>query len=183
MEFQYTISPPLSFFDGIIAMPLEVEGLAPQLTFRGDTYYLKEEFHSTLIPVKYIVTLLPDRETGQLSRQILEEVETARVQHEPSFLGYRNELRHVRKDDRQSIVIMVDVANLEPIFERLRHKYHIEIPSQPTHVTLYTTWPSRGIGIPSQEALNTTTKEITGPGLEELKTAMEFNRAFGDQLG
>jgi hypothetical protein len=182
MELQHITTSPLAFFGGNVAMPLRVAGLASQFTFRSETYHLKEEFHCSLVCVKCIQAGSSDREPSKLGQQVLEEVEVVRKQHEPTFLGYRDELRHVTKNGRQSIVIMVNIANLEPIFEHLRKKLDVELPSQPTHVTLHSTVPNYGIGIPSQEALETITDKITGAELDELKAAMRFDRVFGDKL-
>jgi len=179
MESSFITSPPLAFSGGSVCMPLDIEMPQKQIEFRDKTFYLKEEFHCTLVSVKCIMAELIEkhgREGGPLKRQILGEVEAARQQSEPVFVEFKDELRYVIKEDNQSIVIMVNIAKLEPIFKRLRNKYQIDIPSQPTHVTLYSIIPNKGIGIPSPKALETITELIQGNELEQLKADIGFEK-------
>lgn len=183
MEPNSITSAPLKYFGGYVCLPLELK-LAEQITFDGMTYYAKSEYHCSLICVKCIMAELVEnhgREGGPLQRQVLHEIETARQQSEPVFLGYINELRHVSKTDNQSIVIMVNVAKLEPIFKHLRSKYEITIPLQPTHVTLYSLISNKGIGIPTLQDTEAT-QIIQGAALKELKGAINFENVFGEEL-
>jgi hypothetical protein len=178
MDIEPLISMPLKYSDGYVYIPLELE-LSKETTFRDFTFYAKAEFHCSLICVKCMMAELMEkhgREGGPLKRQILGEIETARQQSEPVFVGFRDELRYVAKDDNQSIIVMVDIGKLEPIFERLRTKYPIDIPSQPTHVTLYSAIPNKGIGIPSHQVLETTSELIKGAELKQLIADIEFEK-------
>jgi hypothetical protein len=179
MDSEIVTAQPLEFFGGNVCLPVELK-LPAQITFDNFTFYAKTEFHCSLICVKCIVKALTENQASNaesLKTQILMEVEAARKENEPVFIGYKNELRHVTQDDNQSIVILVDIGKLEPIFEHLRDKFQINLPSQPTHVTLYTLIPDKGIGIYSATALEATIL-IGGDVLEQLKSDMNFKKQF-----
>jgi hypothetical protein len=181
MDSPLVIKPPLAFFGGYVCLPLNLSLPAKQITFRDHVFYLKEELHCSLVCIKCILVELsdkPDQEGSLLEQQILGEIEAVRQHTEPEFIGFKDELRHVTRNDNQSIIVMVNIAKLEPIFEHLRSKYSLDIPSQPTHVTLYSTIPNRGIGIQSPQVLESITEPIQGDELKRLKIDIDFKKLF-----
>ena len=64
---------------------------------------------------------------------------------------------------------MVDLKGVEGLFQYLQQKHNIDFPTQPTHVTLYTLQPEAGIGILSQEQLETDSILVEVPELASLK--------------
>jgi hypothetical protein len=64
---------------------------------------------------------------------------------------------------------MAEVPNLDKFFEKLRDKFHKDIPLQPTHLTLYVNRPERGIGLLSDDELKRDTEPIEIVELENIK--------------
>lgn len=166
---------PLINDGGYIALPFTDINLPESIEVRGETFYSKSEYHCSLVCVKCITEQLVERgiDRADAARQITDIVEEARLQSEPTFINYLDEFRLVEKEGRKTIAVMVQVAGLEPIFEALRNKLQLEIPTQPTHVTIMCTKRDAGIGIRSQEELDKTIL-LDSAEIKELKVALNL---------
>ncbi len=75
-------------------------------------------------------------------------------EHPIAFAGFLDEVRVAEKEERTSIVIRAEVANLAGFFTMCEQELGFHIPLTPSHVTLYTSPAEAGIGINTVEAWN-----------------------------
>jgi hypothetical protein len=87
-----------------------------------------------------------------------------------SFLRFNGEFRLAKSEDRETIVARCEVTNLDKFTASLSGTLGIEIPPQPTHVTLYTLQPDLGIGLNSSVEIETKSAVIEVP--EEIRAAI-----------
>ena len=150
------ISNPYKYSNGYIFLPLRnlnLDNLHPTIVLFGDNYYLKSEFHVSLICVKEALRENPliteanivdifNGFVGKISLQKVEYLDEYRIATHP--------------DGRKSIIQKVNIRGVEGLFTELRKKIHITINTQPLHVTIYTLQGDRGIGISNIEDYNNT---------------------------
>jgi hypothetical protein len=152
---------------GYIALVVEhFMNLPAQIEIDGKILFKKDELHISLMALKYLVPLVNiganNASEDDLVRDFLEYQSTTDLsQFQPS-----NIFRYVKRDKRETIIVMVDVPNLEWLFDMLRIKYGVNIPTQPTHITIYTLQPEAGIGILSQSELERDSKQVVLPELK-----------------
>jgi hypothetical protein len=60
---------------------------------------------------------------------------------------------------------MCDISNLNNFFDLINKKYDLQIEYQPTHVTLYTLQPNKGIFLADSGDIEKLSKPITNPGI------------------
>lgn len=172
-------------FGGASFIPLNIFGFPQTVEVLGKTWYRKNEFHTTIIYVKRIVGGLSAAKgisEPVATQQVWEAVEAA---HEESAADFRitptEELRYAKDEKQETLAAMVNVTNLEPLFEKLRSELDyadLEIP--PTHITIYTD-PDGAIGvpIPTQQALAERTRQLEGDELEMVRQVMRFDDVLG----
>lgn len=144
---------------GLVVKP---EGLPPQLEVAGITLGLKTAFHVTLVAIGKII-----EKYGITDPDFVEKVQAdfcAFVQDSPiELLRYRDEYRFIANGERRSVVVMVDLSNLDRFIELLNTKHSLSLEYPPTHVTLYTLQPNVGIFMTTQEELQNFSKLIPSP--------------------
>ena len=142
--------------------------LPNEVTVNGKNLRRKSEFHVSLMALKHILPFINADDVGVTENNLVQD-----------FLDYQRsalltefiltgELRYVQRDERKTIVAMVSAPKIEDLFEQLREKYEAKIPTQPTHITLYTLQPEAGIGLFSQKELTRDSKEIFLPELASI---------------
>jgi len=137
-----------TYSKGYIALPIKVTGLPDSISTETHTLYRKSEFHVSLLYVKGILLEHPS-----LEEQVL-DVFCACVQNfDVSMARYTGEFRLVQKDKRASFIALCAIKGLEELFETLRNILKIGVPTQPTHVTLFTLQPEAGIGLNSPDEM------------------------------
>lgn len=109
----------------------------------------KEEFHISLLCLKAAVPMIGERidfseeqikELGMLFADYVKEAPITLKRFLPEF-------RVARKDERTSLVVRVEVENLEGFLQKANSHLDTAIPSVPTHVTLFTYPHDAGIGL------------------------------------
>ena len=135
-------------------------GLPGTITLEGSVLSLKTEFHITLIDVKSIASLIDENNVAKTEDEIVEEFKDFIKQLPLEEHTILHSFRFVSRDTRKTIIAMAEVPHLSEFFDRLRQKYGKNLPSQPTHVTIYTLPPGGGIGILSQEELTRDSKLV-----------------------
>lgn len=142
-----------NYDDGYVGLPnLQIGVLPERITVEGDELVMKDEFHISLLGIKRIAPMIrPDnedegrRELLDKFNQIVKDVPLNKYEILP-------ELRVVQRGDRKTLVVMAKVPGIEELFDRLRSTYpNIDIPTQQTHITLYTLPESMAIGLISAE--------------------------------
>ncbi|HSX42042.1 MAG TPA: hypothetical protein VLE93_01690 [Candidatus Saccharimonadales bacterium] len=162
---------------GWIVIFHELGSVAPSLEIDGETLLPKDRFHMSIFCVKKYAPLIA-QQTGEseaeVEEQILEEakrlIETKRV----TVKGLREEFRLAEEDEKKTVVVMCDANGLEEFFEGMRKTFSIDIPLQPTHLTLYTRDGGVGIGLTGNEDVEKLTRLLTTEESEAVKKAINW---------
>ena len=167
------ISERYEFANGYIGLAnLDLKNLPKLIEVEGDTLLLKSEHHISLMCVKRVVELIEVEDKEALQLQIVDDFERFIGKQALTEFSLLPEFRMVERDERKSIVVMTSVSGLEDFFNVVRNKYHaLEIPMQPTHITLYTLQPEAGIGIFSDAELRSDSHVIELAALERIVRA------------
>lgn len=165
------ITPYHNHDDGYISIIIKnFFDLPETIVVDNKTLFKKSEFHISLLALKHIVPLI-NQSGGQASEDnLVQDFLDIQKQLILSDFQLTNDLRYVKRAERETVIAMVEVPGIEDLFDKLRKKYDVNIPSQPTHITLYTLQADMGIGILSRDELLKCSEHITVP---ELKTIFE----------
>lgn len=117
----------------------------------------KDTFHFTVLHVETACELM--RAAGGLQHASAEEKVTAFFntfveKHPIDLVSFQDDFRYAQKDEKRTVVVRCIASNLTEFFAELNHTFGIDMPIQPTHVTLYTLQKNVGIHIPSDEVMN-----------------------------
>lgn len=149
---------------------LQLPKLPESIEVDGEKLVIKPEFHISLVWVGRLKDMVDEADKEKVKRGMIEEFENFVKEHPLDEYELTNDLRFVRQAEQKSVIVMADMPNLKLFFERLSHKYGVELPLQPAHITLYTLPSDKiGIGIFSQEELTDKTVPIDLP---EIKSAL-----------
>lgn len=140
--------------------------LPDEVTVGQKTLYKKSEFHVSLMALKNLLPLINTVNTDVDEADLVQAFLDYQSSTDLSAFTPTQELRYVKRGERETVVAMVDVPNIDSLFQRLREKYNVDIPTQPTHITLYTLQPETGIGILSQEELERDSCSIELPEIQ-----------------
>ncbi|HET9412044.1 MAG TPA: hypothetical protein VFO38_04305 [Candidatus Saccharimonadales bacterium] len=153
------ITPPFAT-DGrcIGLMNLHVPNLPETIEVQGHTLLRKEEFHITLMCPKNIAPVL-HKDKSELVRFFVEYAKS----HDLTRYTLLPEYRLVKKEDRITVVVMVDMPALNDLFAAMNAKYGANIPTQPAHITIFGLQTNWGIGINSPEELQQISTPVEVP--------------------
>lgn len=144
-----------NFDNGYIGLVnLTLKNLPKTIEVKGHTLLLKDEHHISMMCVKRVApfTNLSNQEAVQL--QIVEDFKQFIKKYALTEFTLLPEFRFVEREEKKTVIVMVEVPHLEEFFNEIRLKYDTQhVPLQPTHITLYTLQPNAGIGIFSEEEL------------------------------
>lgn len=127
----------------------------------GELFTLKKEFHVTLIGSKLgliIQEKIKHNQTiNKLLEKIFEKIDWSYKLTGPVHILSRSEEDVVEK----SVIMLIEMPGVTIFFEQLRSHGLIDFktPVPPPHVTMYTQNCPLGIGVPSDEALNTLSRK------------------------
>lgn len=147
-----------TYSKGYLALPVEIGELPESISIEGKTLYKKPSFHVSLLCVRDLI-----EKHGDLGERILDLFCSFIRENDISFVMYTGEFRLAKSEERESIIALCEVSNLEEFSDSLGHELGIEIPPQPTHVTLYTLQPDVGIGLNSPTAMEEKSVPIQVP--------------------
>lgn len=159
------------FNKGYIGLPIVIGNLPQEISIQGEELHLKSSFQVSLLCVKDIVEKYGES-IENLEQKILEYFCKFTSGNDVSFLWYKGDFRLAQFEKRKSVIAMCEVSNLETFSKFLSVELGIEIPIQPTHVTLYTLQPDVGIGLNSSFELETKSTPIQVT--EELRKTLEI---------
>jgi hypothetical protein len=150
MKYQYRLYDHSSVF----LADIPVTGLADETIINGQQLFVKDEFHITLVSIRYLAEQIQPANPEPVLHQIIEEFDKFTKKTSLEKYTISNDFRFVQDRGRTTVIVMAEVLNLDKFFERLNQKFSIKLPKQPTHITLYR-YPKDfiGIGIPSAEVL------------------------------
>ncbi len=154
---------------GYVALPVEVKDLPNTISVQGNELLLKSSFHVSLVCVKRLIEPYGEA-AADIEQKILELFCAFVSKNAISFLTYKNEFRFAVFEERKSAIVLCEVSNLDKFPQLLKSELGIEIPVQPTHVTLYTLEPDAGIGLNSQAEMEVKSRPVAVP--ETLKKGL-----------
>jgi len=159
-----------NYDDGYIALAnIRLKNTPDKLLINGNELYKKSEFHISIMAVVELAPLLDPEDIERASELLKQDFLDFVATNDMTQFTLTGEYRLVTRDDRMTLVAMVDLQGIEELFEYLRRKYYIDFPTQPTHITLYTLQPGAGIGILSREELENDSVSVEIPELQQLK--------------
>ena len=146
-----------------------IHNVPEKISVDGYELFKKGEFHVSIMALKNLAPMLnaenPEQASEQLKQDFLEFVKT----HDVTDFRLTGEYRLVKRDERVTVVAMVELKNIDELFDYLRSKHGIDFPTQPTHITMYTLQPEAGIGILSQDELIDSSSVIDIPALANME--------------
>lgn len=155
-----------TFKNGYISLPIDIKELPLEVDIEGFVLQKKSSFHVSLVCVKRVAELISgDQEI--IAEEIVDTFVKFVASSQLSELRFLDVYRLVKRDERVTVIRMVEVPGLSDFFSLLNSKFRMNVPIQPTHVTLYTLQPDKGIGILSREELERDSHEVMIPGLSK----------------
>ncbi len=139
-----------TFSKGYIMLPVEIGNIPDKIIVEGEELQRKSTFHVSLLCVKNILEGHP---ASDLEAKIIELFCNFVAGNDLAFIKYTGEFRLAKFEDRKTMIARCEVSNLDKLFKYLSDNLGFEIPTQPTHVTLYTLQPDIGIGLNSEAEL------------------------------
>ncbi|MCR4263754.1 MAG: hypothetical protein NUV98_03500 [Candidatus Roizmanbacteria bacterium] len=149
-----------TYSKGYITLPVEINDLPESILIEGETLYKKPSFHASLLCVKDIIE---KHGNGNMEERILNFFCSFVKENDISFVKYSGEFRFAKSEERKSLVALCEISNLKKFSESLGQELGIEIPPQPTHVTLYTLQPDVGIGLNNPAAMEEKSAPVQVP--------------------
>lgn len=147
---------------GYIYLPVVINGLPEKISVENIELTRKSSFHSSLVCVKDIIKQYGNT-VEDLENNIIEAFCEFVSKQDVSLIKFVDEFRLGEDGEKRSLAVMCEVSNMEMLFSCLQKKLNIEIPTQPTHITLYTLQQDVGIGFPSKGVLGQKSKVVDGP--------------------
>jgi len=162
------ITPYHSYSYGYIFLVIkDLAGLPAKVEVDGKILFRKDEFHVSLMAPKYLVPLINSDANNNITEyDLAQDFLEYQLSNSLSTFQSTNTFRYVKRNERETIIVMVNVPNIEGLFNKLRVKYGANIPTQPTHITLYELNTEKSIGILSQNELKRDSKQIELPELK-----------------
>lgn len=159
--------------NGYLHLPITLKSntLPKALQIRDITLQIKSSFHVSLVCIKNIVE---GSDIENLEEKIINLFCEFIQEHEVAFESFTGEFRLAQReeDGRKSLVAMCNIRNLKMFFDTLNSTFNLNIPYQPTHVSLYTLEVDKAIGLNSQEDIERMTenvsRELTNEFIEQI---------------
>jgi len=172
----------------VVMQPLsgQLTDLPPQVTIGDIEYPRRTHFHTTLVSVHRVAAQLMDRRgvTSTAAEELaLATVGALLAQTKPLLAQYLPDVRVVTDPgrSRQTIVIRAQVDHLTEFFAALGHQLELDLPLQPSHVTLYAAG-DLPIGIWSEAQMDDTSRPLTPAELADWQHTINTQEIFGVTL-
>lgn len=134
----------------------------------GTTLRKKSEFHVTLLQIRIASELVREPLEGFESK--VENFFHSFIKEKPiEVVSFLDDFRYAEKEEKKTIVVRCTVSNLNEFFVALNRAIHIDMPTQPTHVTLYTLQKNIGIHVPDDRTM----EDLERVHLPELDAALK----------
>lgn len=167
----YTMITPFhNCDDGYIALAnIDLTNVPKTITVDAYSLTRTSEFHVSLIALKHLAPIIDPDNPAEATAQLVDDFVQFSKSTPLTTLKLTTEFRLVRRGERISVVVMVEVPGIDALFDRLRTKYSLGLPTQPTHITLYTLQANTGIGLFSADEVARDTRVVTIPELSNIK--------------
>lgn len=144
----------------------DLADLPTKIEIDGKTLFKKDEFHVSLMALNHLVPLINAGTNNVTEDDLVQDFIDYQSNTDLSQFQPTNIFRYAKRDIRETVIAMVNVPNIEGLFKKLRIKYVVDIPTQPTHITLYSLQPDASIGILSKSELERDSKQIELPKIK-----------------
>jgi hypothetical protein len=150
------------FGHNTISLPVFLKDVPNEITFEGETFLLNSFLHVSLVCVgkiveKYNISIL------DFENNIINDFCEFSQNNDIGFTEYNNDFKFATQNDRETIVVMCKVSNLNKFFEFMNKKYGLSVEYPPTHVTLYKLPGKLGIFLTDVDDIKNLTKPISNP--------------------
>ncbi len=173
-----SLTQPYSYDNGYISLHMPVTpGLPPTIEVKGYKLLLKSEFHISLIKARFVAELVNPNRQDQIEQEIVAAFEKFIATQPLTEFHPTGVFRLAQVDVRKTVVGMCEVPHLQDFFDQLRATYKVDIPDQPTHITMYTLQPEKGIGLLSPAQLEQDSQVVEIPEINIFKKAEDVDRA------
>jgi hypothetical protein len=147
----------------ILTNELSLGDLPETLDIQGFHLLRRSEFHISLVCTYKIANLIDASQKDRYEAEIVTFFSEYTQSNPLNTYAPTGEYRLVKNGDRVTLIAMVTVPGIEEFFAILRQKYSVDIPLQPTHITIYTLQPEKGIGIFSHKQLEHESEIVEAP--------------------
>lgn len=155
---KYLYNPDYS----VIGLHIDLLRLPATIEIEGDPFFLKSEFHVTLIAPGKILEKYNFDIPDFYNKIVADFQEFVKVQS-VEFIRFSGEFRLVNEADKKTLIGMCEVSALNSFFDAVIRTYLLSLDYPPLHVTLYTLQPDRGIFVTDMADINEKTRLITAP--------------------
>ena len=147
-----------------IALPLSLKGLPEQIAIGDLSLMRKSSLHVSLVCVGRLVTKHKIQDP-HFEQAVIDDFCDYSAAHDVSFVKFQNDFKLVAQHERRSLIVMCEVSGLDGFFSLINKKYQLKLEPHPTHVTLYTLQPDKGIFLVDDHDLEMLSKPTPNPGL------------------
>ena len=142
-----------------LSLPITLSAHLPETVhIEGSLLTKKDEFHVSLMCVREL-----RKEHPAVVEKVVPDFCAFTAKNPVAFVGFTGEFRFAEEGEKKTLVAPCKVSNLETFSKMFGNLYDVQIPLQPTHVTLYTLQPNVGIGLNSQEEMAHKSRSIIPP--------------------
>jgi HD domain len=163
-----------------VVAPLRIEGLPAEIFALGTHWRRKLEFHLTAVSADTL------QRAGAGRPDLWELVTRVAAGRSIGPVLARGEVRLVTHPDAaelRTLVVMADAGGLARLHEDLSAALGAKLHPPPSHVTLYSTDPARGIGIDDAAQLDERAPALPEREQDAIRRAMSFDEVFFDDGG
>lgn len=150
------------FSHNTICLLVSFNQIPDQIIFNEKTFVINTFLHVSLVCVSKIIekynVLIPNFENKIINDfcEFSRDNKVKKVEHTDDF-------KFVSKEDKETIIVMCKIPNLDKFFELINKKYELNIKYPPTHVTIYTLPGKLGIFLTDENDIKKLTKPIPNP--------------------
>jgi hypothetical protein len=123
---------------------------------------VKTEFHVSLVCIGEIIKKYSINIPGFTAKVITDFCDFT-IHTDINLLQCANEFRLVIEKERQTLIVMCEVSNLQSFFDLLNTRYNLRLEYPTTHITLFTLQPNAGIFLIDKKDIETKTSRIETP--------------------
>src|ERR1035437_9505319 len=132
------------FIHNTICLLVSFNDIPDQININGKTFVINTFLHVSLVCIGKIIEKY-NVSTPDFENKIINDFCEFSKNNEIKKVEYTDNFKFVSKEDKETVVIMCKVPNLNEFFGLINKKYGLNIKYPPTHVTLYTLPDKLGI--------------------------------------
>ncbi len=184
--------------------PLTIVGLPAEISALGSRWRRKLEFHLTAVSAatleragagrpdlwEVVTRVAGGRSIGPVRAgeevRVVSHPDARPISHPDARPISHQDARPVTDPDAselRTLIVMAEAGGVEGLHRDLSAALGVELRPPPTHITLYSTDPARGIGIDDEAQLAARAPALSDRDQEALRRAMSFDAVLFDDDG